>query len=51
MYVPHRRVEMHELIIADRHRIRERNEGDVHCDRMPEYSILKENIGFHIAEV
>jgi len=35
MYVPRAaRVEMHELIIADSHRIRERNEGDVHCDRM-----------------
>lgn len=35
MYVPRAaRVEMHELIIADSHRIRERNEGDEHCDRM-----------------
>ncbi len=35
MYVPRAaRVEMHELIIADGQRIRERNEGDVHCDRM-----------------
>ena len=35
MYVPRAaRVEMHELIVADRHRIRERNAGDPHCDRM-----------------